>query len=71
MILNWDGDIKKGTFTFNANIYYMLYNQQLVLSGNLDDVGNTIRTNSGKSYRLGLELEAIIPVSSKLTFNLI
>ncbi|BAO75871.1 TonB-dependent receptor [Winogradskyella sp. PG-2] len=56
-------------FTFNVNAYYMLYNQQLVLSGQLDDVGNPIRTNSGKSYRLGLELEAVIPVNSKLTLQ--
>ncbi|NRR90014.1 TonB-dependent receptor [Winogradskyella undariae] len=59
----------KNNFTFNANVYYMQYNQQLVLSGQLDDVGNPIRTNSGKSYRLGLELEAIIPVTSKLTLQ--
>ena len=60
---------KKENFVFNANAYYMLYNEQLVLSGQLDDVGNPIRTNSGKSYRLGLELEAIIPVISKLTLQ--
>lgn len=59
----------KNNFTFNANLYYMLYNEQLVLSGRLDDVGNPIRTNSGKSYRLGLELEAVIPVNSKLTLQ--
>ena len=59
----------KNNFTFNANVYYMQYNQQLVLSGQLDDVGNPIRTNSGKSYRLGLELEAIIPVTPKLTLQ--
>ncbi len=58
---------KKGNFSLNANTYYMLYNEQLVLSGQLDDVGNPIRTNSGKSYRLGLELEAVIPVTSQLT----
>ncbi|MFC0603186.1 TonB-dependent receptor [Winogradskyella pulchriflava] len=60
---------RKGNFTFNANAYYMLYNEQLVLSGELDNVGNPIRTNSGKSYRLGLELEAILPVTSKLTLQ--
>jgi iron complex outermembrane receptor protein len=60
---------KKGNFTFNANAYYMLYNQQLVLSGRLDDVGNPIRTNSGESYRLGLELEAIVPITPKLTLQ--
>lgn len=60
---------KKGNFIFNANAYYMLYNEQLVLSGRLDDVGNPIRINSGESYRLGLELEAIIPVTPKLTLQ--
>lgn len=60
---------KKNNFSFNANLYYMLYNQQLVLSGQLDDVGNPIRTNSGESYRLGLELEAIIPVTPQLTLQ--
>jgi iron complex outermembrane receptor protein len=60
---------KKNNLSLNANAYYMLYNEQLVLSGQLDDVGNPIRTNSGESYRLGLELEAVIPVFSKLTLQ--
>ncbi|WP_353777438.1 TonB-dependent receptor [Winogradskyella sp. 3972H.M.0a.05] len=60
---------REGNFSFNANAYYMHYNQQLVLSGQLDDVGNPIRTNSGESYRLGLELEAIIPVTKTLTLQ--
>ena len=60
---------KKGNFSFNANGYLMLYNEQLVLTGNIDGVGNPIRTNSGESFRLGLELEAVIPVSSKLTLQ--
>ncbi|MBF4984673.1 TonB-dependent receptor [Nonlabens mediterrranea] len=60
---------KKGNFSFNANGYLMLYNEQLVLSGELNDVGAPLRTNSGESYRLGLELEAVIPVNSKLTIQ--
>ena len=60
---------QKGNFSFNANAYYMLYNEQLVLSGRLDDVGNPIRTNSGESYRLGIELEAVIPVLQNLTLQ--
>jgi iron complex outermembrane receptor protein len=35
----------------------MNYKNQLVLTGELDDVGSPIRTNSGDSYRLGVELE--------------
>ena len=42
----------------NANVYYMDYRNQLVLTGAIDDVGAPIRANSGSSYRLGLEVEA-------------
>ncbi|MGB1307840.1 MAG: TonB-dependent receptor [Oceanihabitans sp.] len=44
----------------NTNVYYMQYNEQLVLTGGIDTVGNPIRTNSGESYRLGLEIEALV-----------
>jgi iron complex outermembrane receptor protein len=33
-------------------MYYMAYKDQLILTGNLDDVGAPIRSNSEKSYRL-------------------
>jgi iron complex outermembrane receptor protein len=56
-------------FTFNSNIYYMLYNEQLVLTGNIDNVGNPIRTNSGASYRLGLELEAAIKLTEQFSLR--
>ena len=54
-------------FRINVNGYYMLYNEQLVLTGKLDDVGNPIRTNSGESYRLGLEFEAAIKVTDQFS----
>ena len=53
-------------FQFNSNIYYMNYQNQLILTGEIDDVGNQIRTNSGKSYRLGLEVDAAIQLSNKV-----
>ncbi|WP_310560365.1 TonB-dependent receptor domain-containing protein [Flavobacterium sp.] len=49
----------------NTNIYYMAYKDQLILTGKLDDVGNPIRSNSDKSYRLGLEIDATITLSEK------
>jgi iron complex outermembrane receptor protein len=49
----------------NANGYYMKYQDQLVLTGELNDVGAPIRTNSGDSYRLGIELDATIQLSEK------
>jgi len=54
---------------FNANGYYMLYNEQLVLTGDIDDVGNFIRDNSGKSSRLGLELEAVIKLNNQFSLQ--
>ena len=54
-------------FRININGYYMLYNEQLVLTGNIDNVGNPIRTNSGDSYRLGLEIEAAVKLTDKFS----
>ena len=51
----------------NANAYYMLYKDQLVLIGAVDDVGAPIRANSGKSYRLGVEVDANIKLSEKFS----
>ena len=62
--LGWRHDSDK--FVLNSNLYYMQYKDQLVLTGEIDDVGAPIRTTSGKSYRIGLELESSIQLSDKL-----
>ncbi|MEL4308826.1 TonB-dependent receptor [Joostella sp. CR20] len=46
------------TTKVNANVYYMRYKNQLVLTGELNDVGAPLRENVGDSYRLGLEVDA-------------
>ena len=65
--LGYRFDNKK--YKLNANIYYMAYKDQLVLTGALDNVGAPIRENSGESYRLGLELEGAIAIHKKLTLQ--
>lgn len=50
---------------WNANLYYMRYKDQLVLTGDIDDVGAPIRENVGDSYRLGLEVEGKIALSDQ------
>ena len=40
---------------FNTNFFYMDYKDQLVMTGEINNVGNSIMTNVDKSYRLGLE----------------
>lgn len=42
--------------SFNANIYYMKYKDQMVQTGKLNDVGYKLMENVPDSYRLGLEL---------------
>lgn len=53
-------------FSFNANYYLMSYNNQLVLTGELNDVGANIRTNVADSYRMGVELEGAYRISNRL-----
>jgi iron complex outermembrane receptor protein len=53
-------------FKLNANMYYMRYKNQLVLTGALNDVGAPLRANSGKSYRIGLELDATISITDQI-----
>jgi iron complex outermembrane receptor protein len=65
--LGWRFTDKK--VQWNANIYYMAYQNQLILTGNLDAVGNPIRSNSEKSYRLGLEIDATITLSKQLSIR--
>ncbi len=58
-----------GPFQWSANYYLMLYRDQLVLSGHLDDVGNPIHTNVRDSYRTGIELQAATLLAKGLTFS--
>jgi len=51
------------------NYYLMNYQNQLVLTGALNDVGNPIRANVGRSYRTGLELSGIGKISRKVSIN--
>ncbi|WP_223609047.1 TonB-dependent receptor [Chryseobacterium sp. OSA05B] len=52
-----------GILSVTANLYYMYYLNQLVLNGQLNNVGAFIRTNSGKSYRRGIEIGALAKLS--------
>ncbi|UOY04745.1 TonB-dependent receptor [Muricauda sp. SCSIO 64092] len=49
----------------NTNVYYMRYKDQLVLTGELNDVGAPLRANVGDSYRLGLEIDARFSLGNK------
>lgn len=60
---------RDGNFRISANTYLMLYDEQLVLSGEINDVGALLRTNSGRSYRAGIEVDAVVPVTKNFTWQ--
>ena len=59
----------KENFSFNSNLYFMNYSNQLVLTGEIDDVGAPIRATSGNSYRLGLEIDSDIKIGQNFSIS--
>lgn len=66
---------KAKSYSIAANYYLMDYTDQLVLTGELNDVGSPIRTNVDRSYRTGIELQAgyqpanWLEISANATFS--
>jgi iron complex outermembrane receptor protein len=52
-----------------SNLYFMYYQNQLVLTGQINDVGGYTRTNVDQSYRAGIELEFQYNVSKQIKIN--
>ena len=54
---------------FALNIYQMNYKNQLVLTGQINDVGANTRVNIDDSYRKGVEVEANYILNNKITWS--
>jgi len=68
---DWESgyNFKSVNFSFSANLYYMNYKDQLVLTGEINDVGAPIMVNVDKSFRSGLELQAGVKLAKNLKWN--
>jgi iron complex outermembrane recepter protein len=53
--LGYQGSISR--LDVGLNLYYMLYRDQLINTGEVNDVGNIVRENVPDSYRAGIELQ--------------
>lgn len=53
----------------NSNIYFMNYKDQLILTGQVNDVGAYVRTNVAQSYRAGLEIEGGLMLTDQLSLS--
>lgn len=62
--------INEENFSAGLNGFYMLYTNQLILTGALDYVGEAIRTNVKNSYREGIEFNAKIKIATQLSWGI-
>ena len=53
----------------STTLYHMYYKNQLVLTGEINDVGAPLRTNVDNSYRVGIEFNSVVKMSERLDFN--
>lgn len=53
-------EFRSRSWSAAANLYYMHYHNQLIVTGRINDVGAYTRTNVPESYRTGVELEAAV-----------
>ncbi|TYC10179.1 TonB-dependent receptor [Bizionia gelidisalsuginis] len=60
---------RTSAFSATANLYYMSYKDQLVLTGDLDNAGDAIRENVADSYRAGIEVQLGYKASDKLRID--
>jgi iron complex outermembrane receptor protein len=62
-------EVNKLKWSFSINGYYMSYKNQLVLTGQINDVGAYTQTNVPNSYRAGIELEGAAKLNSFISVN--
>ena len=65
--LGWK--LNSNNLALSLNAFYMIYEDQLVLTGQRDINGYEIRRNIGESYRLGIEFDSSIKVNNKLNIE--
>ncbi len=54
----------------NANLYYMKYKDQLVLTGKINNVGTPVMTNVPDSYRAGVEIAGTWHISRSFVWEM-
>jgi iron complex outermembrane receptor protein len=60
---------RAGRWNAGVNLYYMDYTDQLVLTGELNDVGAALRTNVPRSFRTGAELMFAAQLTRRLQWK--
>lgn len=61
--------VNSSRFSLNSNIFTMYYHNQLVLTGAINDVGESVMVNVPYSYRTGIELSANLLILTNLKWE--
>lgn len=56
-------------FSASANFYYMMYKNQLILTGKLSEIGEPLTTNIDNSYRAGVEISLGVKLTDWLNWE--
>lgn len=69
-LIDWEAgyELRRQKWTVGINAFYMNYKDQLVVTGQVNDVGEYTRTNVPQSYRRGVELQGAWMPKRKLSF---
>jgi iron complex outermembrane recepter protein len=60
---------KRKNILLNVNVFYMDYKDQLILTGEINNVGDPVMINVPQSYRAGIESAALLKVGKNIEFE--
>jgi iron complex outermembrane recepter protein len=61
-------ELSSSKVILKSNLYYMYYKDQLISTGEINNVGDPVLTNVSKSYRIGVELESGLKILQNLNW---
>ncbi|MDR3269298.1 MAG: TonB-dependent receptor [Tannerella sp.] len=70
-LYDWEAgyNYTSGRFQAGVNLYYMDYDNQLILNGKISEIGEALTSNIKDSYRTGLELTTGVRILSCLRWD--
>lgn len=71
VLFDYEAGFTHSTDKWNANIncYFMNYRDQLVQTGEINEVGAAVYVNVPESYRAGIEVSGIVKISKKIDWQ--
>jgi iron complex outermembrane recepter protein len=70
-LIDYEFGIERNVSKYRSalNLFYMDYNNQLIATGELNDVGALVKTNVAESFRAGAEIQLAYQITPKLKWE--